>query len=144
MIRIVIFGTFAACLAVAALSCADPNPAAPSPTELQYQAIVPGPGSVIRDVPVSVNSQVRAVLTWTDGGKDLDLFWTTPLCVAAPNSAFFQGQGCQTVAQSTAFMGTTEEITSSAAGGTTIRFIVLNYATGNPEATTLRVTIQPD
>lgn len=131
--------------AVAAASCGGKSPTEPSaePEEIDIPATVPGPGALLQDVEIAVDAQVRATLTWTDAAKDLDLYWVTTACDVSTSTLQLSGAGCQIVAQSTAVEGTSEMVTASAAAGQTIRFIVINYTSGD-EAITLRVVVDPN
>ena len=126
-------------------SCGGGNsPTAPTPQPtsqtLDFSPTVSGFGFAFQDVTVFQSPvQATATLRWSDSRKDLDLYWTNPLCVII-NGAF-AGTGCLIVSQSLSRAGTLETVSGPAAAGSTIRLFIVNFSAA-PEPTTISVTLR--
>jgi hypothetical protein len=100
--------------------------------------MVQGSSWYFQDVNASTAVAVTATLTWPNGAKDVDLYWTNTFCNVNNTTGEIIGTGCQIIGQSVASVGTSEVISGSLQPNQTARFIVLNWA-NTGEQTNLRI-----
>jgi hypothetical protein len=90
--------------------------------------MVQGSSWYLQDVNTSNAVAVTATLTWPNGTKDVDLYWTNTFCTVNNTTGEIIGTGCQIVGQSVASFGTSEVVHGSLQPNQTARFIVVNWA----------------
>jgi hypothetical protein len=126
---------------VGLLGCGgSPSSPSPQPQTLTFTPTVSGLGFAQQDVSILQPSQMTATLRWTDGDKDLDLYWTNAQCVIV--NASFVGAGCQVLSQSLSTAGTLETVSGPVTSGSIVRLFAINFAAA-PEPVTLTVLLQP-